>query len=214
MLRSRTIGEDDLLVEFLTPQYGRVHGIARHGRKSHKRFGPVLEPLNIVRLSYRDGGGLVSLREAVLADPLIRLENDLERLAEGLYFIDLIRQWAPERNPDPRLYILLKESLQALSDGAAVLKLVARFEYRLLDLAGLKPNLEGCSDCGRPHEAGTFYFVFTDGGIFCGNCLPVGKAHEEWTPPREPEILRRFIEFQLGKPLRSRKLLTEGSLSG
>ncbi len=212
VLRARTTGEDDLLVEFLTPGEGRVHGIARHGRKSRKRFGTVLESFNRVRLRYQDAGGLVSLREAALESGG-GLEGDLERLLGGFYLVDLIRASVHERNPDAPLYHLLEEGLLALASGEAVSKVIRRFEFRFLDLLGYKPHLGGCLLCGRSSAETPFFFVFSRGGVFCGGCLPPGVSFEPYSEASAPKVLSRFIEYQLGHPLRSHKFLTDAVFS-
>lgn len=214
VLRSRTSGEDDLLVEFLTPEGGRLTGIARHGRKSRKRFGTVLEALQIVRLRYQDRGGLVSLREAAMEIPLSRLTDDWGRLMPAFYLVDVIRKSIHERSPDRRLYALLKKSLKDLNEKIPPGRVLLNFEDAFLDLSGYGPSLEKCLRCGKPwQEEQSFYFVFQEGGIFCRDCLPAGAAHERYSPKSFALILPRFIEYQIGRPLQSRKFLTPAPFS-
>lgn len=212
VLRARTVGENDLLVDFLTPGLGRLTGFARHGRKSRKRFGTVLESLNWVRLRGRDAGGLVSLSEASLLRPWMRMDASLPLLTAGFHVIELVRQFAPERNPDVRVFGLLLECLEALDTAASgdVSALLARFEYRLLDSSGYGPNLKECLSCGRAREKGTkFFFVHREGGLFCSSCLPPGLAFDLFTKESAPSVLSRFIEYQLGHPLKTRKFLSD-----
>jgi DNA repair protein RecO (recombination protein O) len=208
VLRARTYGENDLLVDFLTPREGRLSGMARHGRKSRKRFGTVLESLNIVHLRYRDRGTFVSLEEAVLETPLNRLASNLSRLVAAFYLLDLVRQSIHERNPDPRLYSLLKSSLVALNGEDLLPDILQNFEYSLLNLLGYTPSLKDCLSCGRGwDEKGKFYFVFREGGIYCADCLPRGEPYERFSQESLHKILPRFIEYQLGHPLKSRQIL-------
>lgn len=226
ILRVRTIGEDDLWVDFLTSDHGRLHGTARHGRKSQKRFGTVLETLNVVRLRFRETGSLVGLEEAGLADQGHCLDKDLGRLVSAFYLIELVRELVPERNPDPKVYTLLKESLTALelaSGGASIEDVVMNFEYHLLDLCGYTPHLKKCLACGKARSrAERFFFVYSEGGVFCPACLPrsssgganpLGGA-EPLSRETLPTILSRFIEYQLGHSLRSRKFLTDSTFCG
>ena len=48
VLTVREYGEADLMVNFLTPEYGPLTGIAKHARKSRRRFAHCLEPLSRV----------------------------------------------------------------------------------------------------------------------------------------------------------------------
>jgi DNA repair protein RecO (recombination protein O) len=204
VIRSKMYGEDDLLVEFLTLRDGRIWGKARHGRKSRKRFGTVLEPLNILQLRYRDSGNFVFLEEAALERPLSRLRTGLESLSIGFYFLDLIRELVPQRSPDARAFSLLKESLVHLNDNKSPGEIVSEFEHRLLDLCGYSPHLEACIGCQKKWEpAAKFFFVFREGGIFCADCLPSQVSFELFSREALSEILPKFIEYQLGRPLRS-----------
>ncbi len=215
VLRSKTIGENDLWVDLLTPDHGRLRGIARHGRKSRKRFGTVLEMTNRVGIRYRpsvsDAEGLVALNEAVLLTPIHHLETEGRRLMAAFYLVDLIRQFLPERNPDPKPYALLKESLEALDRDRQrpVSDVVIHFEYRLLELSGYTPHLKQCLSCGKLRSrVEKFYFVYREGGIFCAGCLPGGTSSDVLSRDSLGSILARFIEYQLGRPLKSRKFLT------
>ena len=48
VLTVKDFGEADRLVTFLTPARGRLTGLAKHAKKSRKRFANVLEPLKRV----------------------------------------------------------------------------------------------------------------------------------------------------------------------
>jgi len=215
VLRSQTTGEDDLLVDFLTPDQGRLRGYARHGRKSRKRFGTVLEPLNILRIRYRDGGKYASLEEAVLERPLNRFRSDLNSAVGAFYLLDLVRETIHERNPDSRLYTLLRDSLIRLNDGFPLREVLRDFEFRFLDFLGYRPHLAACLACGREQEGdGKFFFVFREGGIFCAACLPRGVPFAPYAEESLHEILSRFLEYQIGRPLKSHKFLTGEAFSG
>ncbi len=217
ILRAVTFGENDLMVHFLTSQQGKLAGIAHHGRKSQKRFGTVLEPLNVVRLRFVDNGGIVSLREATLVDPPHHLDQNLNLLFGGFYLLDLVREWVLERHPEPKLYSVLRETLGRLSHEGpdSLSRVVQEFEFRLLALAGYRPNLTDCFACKKKWEPSErFFFVFKEGGLSCPSCLPRATPWEPFSQDHLPKILSRFIEYQLGHPLRSHKFLTNGDFLG
>jgi DNA repair protein RecO (recombination protein O) len=219
VLRAKTTGENDLLVDLLTPDLGRVHAIARHGRKSQKRFGTVLESFNRVRARGHDAGGLVSLNEATLSHPWRRLDSDLRLLTAGFHVVELIRRLVPERSPDARVFELVVECLETLdrSSAAEVAAALARFEYRLLDVSGLGPNLKECLSCRRvrpKEDRGSFFFVYREGGLFCADCLPPGLDFDPFRREEAPRLLSRFIEYQLGRPLKTVKFLTDKDFCG
>lgn len=209
VLHSRTIGEDDLLVDFLTPEEGRLTGMARHGRKSQKRFGTVLEVPNIVSLLCQDRGGRVSVQESVLQKPLGMLANDLPHLLAAFYLIDIVREMVQPCYRDPRLYSLLQESLVALDAGLSPRQVVGTFELGFLDLQGYHPRLEECVACGKKwEEEGVFTFVYRDGGIICSACLVPSRGEgSPFSKKKLSVILGRFLEYQTGRPFRSKRVL-------
>jgi DNA repair protein RecO (recombination protein O) len=218
VLSARTVGENDVRVDLLTPGFGRLHAVARHGRKSHKRFGTVLETFNWVKVRGRDGGGWAALNEAVLARPWLQLDAHLSRLTAAFHVVELVRQLVPERNPDAKVFHLLAESLSAIdrSPPREVLSPVARFEYRLLEASGIGPNLTSCLSCGRARarEEGGFFFVYKEGGLFCASCLPPGLTFDPFSREQASRILSLFVEYQLGRPLKTRKFLSDPAFCG
>ncbi len=212
VLKTRTVGEDDLWVDFLTPRQGRLHGIARHGRKSRKRFGGVLDPLNRIRVRYRDHGNLVALEEASLDTVAHHIDASLPKLSYGFHFLELIRQLVPERNADEKIYKLLRGAIEALDrkSESELRALTAEFEYRLLVLCGLKPQLTECLSCAKsraenPREK--FFFFYKEGGLYCADCLPPSAVSDIFTRESAPRVLSRFIEYQLGRPLKTQRFL-------
>lgn len=210
VLRSRTIRDHDILVDLLTPVEGRFWGVARYGRKSQKRFGPVLETLNRLKIRYRDRDqGMMMLEEATLQAPIIHTRLGLEALLSAFYLVDLVREFIPEKNQDPRLYPLLSESLTRLHTHKPS-QVCQEFESRFLKLSGYGLSLESCQSCQKPWEKSqSFFFVFLQGGVFCADCLPPTSDHLSYTPDSLKKILPLFLEYQLGKSLRSRKVLTQ-----
>lgn len=209
VLQSRTLGEDDLLVDFFTPDEGRFYGVARHGRKSKKRFGTILEPFNTIEVRFKDGGGaFVFLEEASLPKPLLRLDESLARLSAAFYLVDLIRESIPQRSHDSQLYESFKHAIFELEDLKPVAPILIEFEQRLLELTGYGLDLEKCMTCGREWDrAEKFHFVFREGGIFCKTCLPQGTPHVFYSPTSLSSLIPEFIEYQLGRSLRSRRFL-------
>ena len=190
--------------------------MARHGMKSRRRFGTLLQPFNILRIRYVEKGSpLAFLGEVALEVPLNHLSCDLQRLTTAYYLMELITSSTPEKNPDARLYNFLKESLVTLNDHEAPQEILPHLEYRFLELSGFRPNLSRCPSCGEEWKSeGRYFFAFNAGAIFCSGCLTVGTEAEVFTRASLPWVLSRFIEYQMGLPLKSRKFLTLAGLFG
>ena len=82
VLTVRDYGEADLVVTFITPGQGRLTGLAKHAKKSQRRFAHCLEPLSRVTLflSSRARGDLEFLQRGELVRAFASLRRDLPRL--------------------------------------------------------------------------------------------------------------------------------------
>jgi DNA repair protein RecO (recombination protein O) len=154
VLRTYKLGESDRIVVLLTRDRGKKRGVARGGARSRKRFGGALEPFTQVRVAYqeREGRDLVRLDYAdVLGSPMA---VGGEACAYASYFAELLDEWAPENDPQERLYRLGVAVLDALVRGGDAVRLARYFEYWLLRLQGVYPSTQACPQCGEPLGGG------------------------------------------------------------
>ncbi len=169
ILRSTLYGEDDLIVTFLSEQHGKIAGVAKHGRKSKKRFPNCLEPGNLAILEFQQ----VSHRELVFL-----LRGELKRpYPYGLdgnalnllhYLLGLADHCIPTAQSDAQIFSFLVKSLESFTRGRLVR---AHFEARLLALCGFGINLKECLACKRTYKfQGQARFFPGRGGLLCLRC--------------------------------------------
>jgi recombinational DNA repair protein (RecF pathway) len=138
ILRTYTLGESDRIVVFLTRDRGKKRGVAKHARKSRKRFGAALEPMTCGRVTYRERErrDLVFLEEvAPTRSPLSAVDG--EALSYVGYFAELIDEWAPDNDPSEALYRLGTSTVEAIAAGVPIEPLARYFEFWLLRLQGV-----------------------------------------------------------------------------
>ncbi len=226
VLKVMAYREHDLLVDFMTETHGRLTGLARHATKSKKRFGPLLAPANILNVQFKPGE-LAFLEEVSLAQPLSHLYDQLDRLAAAFYLLDCIRTAVHEGSPDKPCYLLLRKSLVALHERHSPGRVIPLFQYHFLRHLGFQPKLDVCGRCGG-HGDDRYYFVFREGQMLCLRCLPQQEPFamlpspailqlrsweqdeprwEEEVCPEVKQFLPKFLEYQLGKRLRSSLIL-------
>lgn len=216
ILKAQTVQENDIWVDILTPDEGRLWGVARHGRKSRKRFNTVLEVGNHLNIRFRDKGGVVFLEEAhMMPSSEGYPESDLPALLMTFFIIDLVREFVPERNSDLKLYHLIQETLQSLllknsQSRESRLMALEFFEKEFLKLCGYEVNFDHCGACQKPvlESTGGFYFVYRQGALFCRDCIAGQGDAVAFDPQKLVQLIPRFLEYQLARPLRSRKVLT------
>lgn len=233
ILATKDYGEADRLVVFLTPSAGRITALAKHARKSKRRFMNCLEPLSLVQLVYTEkpNQDLARLENGELLEAFPELRGDLVTLAVAACLTETAGELVGTIDQVPELFEALQTSLRQLTAGLPTRSLFLSYLTRLLSLTGYGPRWQTCQVCGRQSD-GLVWFNIPKGGIICQPCL--GQTHGERLYPlhlgsrklilaaqrlplenlgrlRYPElaqketlaILQAFIRFILGKELKS-----------
>jgi DNA repair protein RecO (recombination protein O) len=160
ILRTYKLAEADRIVVFLTRDRGKKRGVAKGARRARSRFIGTLEPLTRAGIAYYER----ELRDLVRINYVEPQRSALSAVAHGIqdasalghaeYFAELIDEWAQEGHADERLYRLGASVIDALADGAPTEALARYFEFWLMRLQGVYPQLSSCPECGGPYDGG------------------------------------------------------------
>lgn len=244
ILNTRDFGEADRLVVFLSPTAGRITSLAKHARKSKRRFVNCLEPFSLVELMYREKPNqeLARLESGELLEAFPELRRDLTSLAVAACLTETAGEIVGAIDNLGELFEALKSSLGHLAAGLPTRSLFLSYLIRLLSLAGFGPRWQACQVCGQQTEA-IVYFSLNRGGIICQPCLSQSQrerlyplhlgsrklilaAHrlplENLGRLRFPALaqketlalLQGFIRFILGKELKSLGFINKVTFSG
>jgi DNA repair protein RecO (recombination protein O) len=201
VLRTYPFGEADRLVVFLTRDRGKKRGVAKHARRSRRRFGGALEPMTYGRVSYaeREQRDLVFLHYVEpVRSPLTALDGNA--LGYVGYFAELIDECAPEGDPNEPLFRLGASMVDALAAGVPTEPLARYFEFWLLRLQGVYRPDPRVSD-----EARAFLTA-------ARTCSPFALAGHAPSPRALGELEaahRELIVMHLEKDLRSTRVLKQ-----
>ena len=170
VLRSYPLGETSLILVLLARAQGLLRVVAKGARDGKSRYRGLLEagfPLSAQ--IYLKPRGLHLLGEASLRGRLPRTAPRLETLALRMAALELVTMTTEEGEALEGLFELLEDYLMIFDDGSEEgwLPLFA-FMARLLDLHGLRPEIEVCSNCGRRMEGGPLRFLPAEGVFACG----------------------------------------------
>src|SRR3954471_22394779 len=179
ILRTYKLAESDRIVVFLTRDRGKKRGVAKGARKAKSKFIGALEPLTRAGVAYYER----ELRDLVRINYVEPQRSALSAVARGTqdallfghaeYFAELIDEWAPEGHADERLYRLGSSVIDALADGAPTEQLARYFEFWLLRLQGVYPQLSSCPGCGGAFDGGAV-MPPRDSQYVCRRCAPPG----------------------------------------
>ncbi len=218
MLRVVEFGEADLILHLLTPETARLTAIARHARRSRKRFAGTLDLFNHLRVSaVRRAGaaGMARLEQATLVEAFPALREDAARFALGCYLLELLDRLAPEggaRADARRLFSFALAALRALEARSPDARIRVLLELRALDAVGLRPELEACVRCGRGiGGSDEVPFHVAEGGPLCAACVRAGDGAVgvHLGTLRALGVGLRFAPDQLGRVALSAPALAE-----
>jgi len=191
VLRTRSFGESDKIVSFLSRDFGKVTGIAKGAKRSRRRFVNTLEPFSLVNLRFqeRSQSSLVFIHACDWLRVFKNLTTDLQRIAMASYIVEITDELTREREDSRSVFEHLTEGLVILDEEGGSSSFLTFFEMQLLKLSGYQPMLECCRRCGRkppraedpflvkePEAGGglrpLWCFSPRDGGIVCRACFP------------------------------------------
>ncbi len=227
VLHTRPYRNTSMLVDFLTPDYGRVSGVARGVRgsgKAAKQKRALLQPLTPLLISFSGNSELKSINQ--FEAERIGLQLSGKKLFSALYLNELLCRLLSQHEDSEVLFMLYQQALQQLQDQALIDVVLRRFELGLLQFLGYGLELTVECETGEAITAGQDYQFYADQGF---RLLPANskeKASGYYFPGSEllslaagdftPEVRRlakRLCRMALGvhlgaKPLKSRELFS------
>ncbi len=178
-LRKASIGEADLVVTLFTAERGKVRAVGKGARRSTSRLVGHLEPLTLSRFSMAQGRDLDIVSQAEVLDGFAAIKADITGITRGLYIAELLDGFGPEDSSSPGLLRLAVNTLRAMPDAVDAEMPLRYFEFHLLRLSGMLPELYQCVECRREVEPDSHRFSVNLGGVLCPSCDPA----EAWARP-------------------------------
>jgi DNA repair protein RecO (recombination protein O) len=177
VLRSVPFGEADLIVTYLTPDYGLIRLFAKSPRKIKSRFGSSLEPLTHSTISFwgKEDAALPKLTQSDIRHAFQTIRDKLDFYMKVSRLIELTISFMPERDANRRVFLLLFNTLKAceemlsrtsgevFSDGELIM---THFKIKFLEFAGFAPKLDSCGRCGNKGHG----FYISHGSVMCESC--------------------------------------------
>lgn len=170
VLRHSDWGEADRLLTLYTREEGKLRAIAKGVRRLRSRKAGHLEPFTRVKLMLAHGRDLWIVTQAETVSAYLALREDLERIAQASYVVELLDRFTYEEGGNRALFDLLAVTLQRLDEGQPAFTVLRYYELRLLDLLGFRPQLFTCVACGETIQPQDQFFSPLLGGVLCPRC--------------------------------------------
>ncbi len=170
VLRQRKLGEADRILTLHTPSHGKLDAKAKGVRKTTSRMSGHLQPLNRCMVQLVQGRSMEIITGCETLESFQPLREDLDRLSRALYAAELADRFLAERVEAVATYRLLLETLRRLQADADIDLVLRRYEMKLLDHAGFRPELGRCLGCEQPLPPQRSFFSPLAGGTLCSSC--------------------------------------------
>jgi DNA repair protein RecO (recombination protein O) len=181
VLHTHKLAEADKIAVCMTERVGLIRGVAHGARRLKSRFGAALEPFTLVNLTFfeKETRELVTIKGAEIIKSYFGAARDVEGLAALEYLAELVREFAPPHQPDPKLFRMLRACVDALAGGPENPKaLLSYCELWVLKLAGFLPDYRVCAGCGKSFgdARGHDLYISPEGVLRCRACRQAGQA--------------------------------------
>lgn len=173
VLKTTLFGEADLIVTYLTRDFGLLSVFAKSPRKTTSRFGSSLEPLTHAAISFmgREDADLPRLTQSDILRPFHAVRTDVGCLSDVAEMLELGLHLIGQRDPHEGIFGLYIETLQKLDVERRNPVCFLAFKIRLLLASGFAPRLEACGRCGGGACGnGTRHFHVSQGSVLCPEC--------------------------------------------
>jgi len=239
VLKSFDFRETSKIATFFTRDFGKVKGILKGIRKDHKKFGSTLCPLSLNHIVFYKNRNteIYLVGQCDLIDDFGLSTPDLKSFGYAAHVSDLVDALMPLEDAHKNVFDLIFDFLNTVKDNGPDTRLT--FQVKILAHSGFKPHFDSCLNCSKKiaHDA---FFSRLRGGLLCGSCISQDKSAEQilkgtvstilyiersdWKSAlrlnMQPAIrkqldgvLRSFIQFHIGRALKSDKAVV-GLLEG
>ena len=190
--------EADLLVTLFTRYQGKVRAVGKGARRGTSKLIGHLEPLTEVNMSMFRGRSMDVISQAEVINSFPALKEDLTGIAKGLYLAEMLNGFGSEASPNPDLFQLMIDTLHVIESDPQSEMVLRYFEYHLLEVSGLMPELYHCVECREELEPNAHRFSPNVGGTLCLRCCP-DDAHLRPLSLRALKVLRLLDRCQLAE---------------
>ncbi len=186
IIYSKKMNEADLLLSYITEDYGKITCFANNARKSRKRFLGKLEPAMLTGIKFyeKPGMALDILYEADLIEDYKNLRKDVDIYLFLTKLTEISRILCQERDNNKNIFYLINNIFKGLdrivtppedsrlrvSLNAVLLKYEIYFISNMLKLMGIYPNFSNCVGCSMDNLHNAFGFSLKKGGVVCKTC--------------------------------------------
>ncbi len=204
VLRVVNYSESSQIIDAVSPEFGKLSLIAKGIRKLPKNsVGAPFDLLCHAKVDFRtiSTDGLEAVTENIVVSYFPALRKSLKSWFAGILITEISRQIVQPRNPEGKLFRVLRRTLYEIEDGADFRIALLYFFSGVLDSLGVNPLRKLCSSSNRPLlKAPCIAWTINDVAAYLPKFAPVNERVEMM----QGNTYKVFSKFASGinKPLR------------
>ena len=237
VLNKHDLRETSIIVNFYTKEFGKISGILKGIRTEPEKFASNLEPFSLNEIIFyrKTHSELHLVSQADKLNNFTGIRQSIERANTAGFMMDLIGSIMQVEDKNEEIFNLAIAALKELETNYNPEKIATIFKIKILELSGFKPHFDSCVSCLNK-IMGQSKFSLSLGGLLCPSCIqkdPASRSifrgtiatvlHIEknsfsnslnlgMNPQIKKEldiILNAFLNFHLGRELKSQKVLSK-----
>jgi DNA repair protein RecO (recombination protein O) len=234
VLKSINLGESDKIITIFSDKLGKIDVVVHGARKHKSKFMASAQPFCYGEYMVYKGKGMYTLNESHITDSFQGVLMNLDKLAYGSYFLELVDNLTEKENKNLKFLALILKVLYILTHDEINLPLLrVTMEFKAISIAGYMPQVFTCVKCKGKVSNG--YFSLREGGLTCFNCKGSSNIYgvdeesiqflqflrniklEDLRNANYDEkkllyiqgIISKYIEYHIGKEFKSLGLLNQ-----
>jgi len=169
VLGYRNLGEADKILTLFSPDRGKIHAVARGVRRPRNHILAGTQLFTYSTFLIVEGRNLDNISQCEIKESFYKIRQNLESMAYGLYFAELLRASTPVEDKNRELFQFFLKTMYLLQEWENKELLRWIYELKLMAIQGFAPEVFSCVNCGQ-RSSSAIYFSPSMGGILCFDC--------------------------------------------
>lgn len=157
------------MILLFTKKYGKISAGSNINEKGRTKSALAMRPFTYGTYELYKNREYYNINSADVKKSFFRIGEDVDKYMQASFVLELTEKMVPEDLPQPRLFNLLIDFLDAMESREKRHEtLVLAYEVKALAILGTYPQLDQCTCCGKSEDLR--YFSIASGGMMCSDC--------------------------------------------
>jgi len=171
LLSQRDIRETSSLAVFYTESFGKIKALIKAVRGAQAKSSIYLREFAKYDIVYYETrkSDTSMVTQCDLKDAYLEIAEDLSKRLTAYYILELVDKFTALEDKSRQIYSLLEWILEFIRKERLTRRVIIIFQLKLLEYAGLLPQLDTCVNCSSKAIKDAYFSVRLS-GLLCTNC--------------------------------------------